>query len=44
MEQFLELLESNYVILGIIVALIVIFLVLVFVCVKYSKLQKNYNK
>ena len=43
MEQFLELLESNYVILGIIVALIVIFLILVFVCVKYSKLQKNYN-
>ena len=43
MEQFLELLESNYVTLGIIVAILIMFFFLIIINTKYTKLQKNYK-
>ena len=44
MEQFLELLESNYVTLGIIVSILIMFFLLIIINTKYTKLQKIYRK
>ena len=44
MENINEITNSEYFLLGILIAVVVLFFLMIFLCYKYSKLQKNYNR
>ena len=44
MEYINQITNSQYFLLGILIAVVVLFFLMIFLCYKYSKLQKNYNR
>ena len=44
MEYINQITNSEYFLLGILIAVVVLFFLMIFLCYKYSKLQKNYNR
>ena len=44
MEYINEITNSEYFLLGMLIAIVLLFLIIIFLCYKYSKLQKNYNR
>ena len=44
MENINEITNSEYFLLGMLIAIVLLFLIIIFLCYKYSKLQKNYNR
>ena len=44
MQEVIELIKSDYFMLGMFIIMILLFFITIFVAVKYSKLEKNYKK
>ena len=44
MEYINQITNSEYFLLGILIAVVMLFFLMIFLCYKYSKLQKNYNR
>ena len=44
MQEVIELIKSDYFMLGMFIVMILLFFITIFVAVKYSKLEKNYKK
>lgn len=44
MEYINQITNSEYFLLGILIAVVVLFFLMIFLCYKYSKLQRNYNR
>ena len=44
MQEILELIKSDNFLLGMVIFIIILFLITLYTCIKYSKLEKNYKK
>ena len=44
MQEILELIKSDNFLLGMVIFIIMLFLITLYTCIKYSKLEKNYKK
>ena len=44
MNEIIELIKSDYFLLGMFIVMILLFFIILFVAVKYSRLEKNYKR